>query len=341
MGVWNGRRDLLFCANYPGHDGELTHVSGGGIVVDCRRFCRKWETTPAEVSGSEGVRYIRLGQGRAVMVDAADFEWLNKHKWRGAGGPTGYAIANIGGRQMAMHRLIMNPPEGSVVDHINGNRHDNRRSNLRVCTLSENCRNSRKSCGTSRFKGVSWSRTAGKWQARIWYHGKSTYLGYFDDEIEAAMAYDRKARELFGAFACLNFPGRGRIVRLSGRICAHSHARGRIRVSKSETTPNHQNLKLATPSSTARPFGSLKHLDFGRCFRNDTGPQASSFGGIVGFRISDFESPQLSTGPPADHQLLFDNFILGSSGTRQRYLESTCHPERSASGVEGSGCTCA
>ena len=59
---------------------------------------------------------------------------------------------------------------------------------------------------------MSWSRARGKWQVSICLKGKSTHLGYFDDEIEAALAYDRKARELFGAFACLNFPERGRIV---------------------------------------------------------------------------------------------------------------------------------
>jgi hypothetical protein len=296
MGVWNGRHDLLFCANYPGHEGELTHVSGCGVVVDCRRFCRKWETAPAEVSGIEGVRFISIGHGRAVMVDAADFEWLNKHKWCSRGGPGGYAATMIDRKMVFMHRLIMDAPAGLVVDHTNGNKHDNRRSNLRKCTQSENRRNSRKSRGTSRFKGVSWLRTRGKWQANIYHDGKSIHLGLFDDEIEAAMAYDRKARELFGEFACLNFPELGRIVTV-----AKSEFRppkgARLGNPKSKTSSNAQKPKFQTEPLVVRLFRAFSHLDFGDCF---------------GFRVSDFEFPQLwpwATGPPADGLLLFENFI--------------------------------
>ncbi len=232
LGVWNGRREWLLCASFPGHEGELTRVSGTGIVVDCRRFCRKWDVAAEGIvpAVGEGVRFISLGQGRAVMVDAADFEWLNKHKWHPMGGPTGYAIANVGGKQTLMHRLIMQPPAGYVVDHINGNKHDNRRCNLRNCTQAQNVRNRRKvRGGTSQFKGVAWETRSGKWVAAIKYRGRKITLGYFDDEVEAAQAYDAKAIELFGEFACLNFPRPIRIVSLAGSIHAHSEARGGIR----------------------------------------------------------------------------------------------------------------
>jgi len=229
MGVWNGRRDWLLCTNYPGHEGELSHVSGTGIVTDCRRFSRKWEHTAVEVAQGEAVRYISLGHGRTVMVDPADFDWLNRHKWHAAGG-SDYARATIGGKSVSMHRLIMNPPPGMIVDHISGNRHDNRRSNLRICTPAENLRNARKGRGTSRFKGVFWNAQRRKWGASIHRDGKNIWLGHFTDEVEAARAYDRAARELFGPFAYLNFPQWGNIVLLSGRICVHSRMRGRIQV---------------------------------------------------------------------------------------------------------------
>jgi hypothetical protein len=228
--VWNGRRDWLLCANYPGHEGELTHVSGTGIVVDCRKFRarRDVETPPAE---GEAVRHIPLGAGRVAIVDAADFEWLNQYKWRAFGKGDGlYAVGRVGGKVVFMHRLIMDPPAGMMVDHINGNEQDNRRCNLRICTPAQNARNSRKKGGASRFKGAYWYASLRKWVAKICHNGKTTHLGWFDNEIDAASAYDRAARRLFGEFACLNFPESENIVWLSGRICVRSHAGGRVAV---------------------------------------------------------------------------------------------------------------
>ena len=91
-------------------------------------------------------------------------------------------------------------------DHVNGNGLDNRESNLRPATRSQNAMNQPKRLGTSRFKGVSWHRKSGKWLCQIVKDRKIYVLGYFTDEIEAACAYDRKAVELFGEFARLNFP---------------------------------------------------------------------------------------------------------------------------------------
>jgi hypothetical protein len=165
-----------------------------------------------------------------AIIDVADYEWLRKYTWRATGTSAGhYAYCTIRGRQVLMHRLIMNPPPGMVVDHINGNKQDNRRSNLRVCTQAENLRNSRKHHGTSRFKGVSWYSKLRKWEAKICRNGETTHLGWFKDEVEAAKAYDRAAVRLFGQFTRLNFPKATNIVWLSGRIDAHnSHAQGRI-----------------------------------------------------------------------------------------------------------------
>ena len=107
-----------------------------------------------------------------------------------------------------MHRQLMNPPKGMVVDHVSGNRIDNTRSNLHVCTPAENCRNRPKRRGSSsQYLGVYRVKQMDKWMALICLGGKhNRTLGYFDDEIDAARAYDRAAVAHFGEAAKLNFP---------------------------------------------------------------------------------------------------------------------------------------
>jgi hypothetical protein len=100
-----------------------------------------------------------------------------------------------------MHRMIVQPRKGYIVDHIDHNGLNNRRSNLRVCTPRQHQANR----GPSRFVGVFFEKRGGKWQAHIMAHGKHYYLGLFDDEVKAAKARDRKAYELHGEFAYLTF----------------------------------------------------------------------------------------------------------------------------------------
>lgn len=115
-------------------------------------------------------------------------------------------VAIVRGRtRRRLARAIMNAPDGMVVDHINGNPLDNRRANLRICTVKENNWNRRRRIGgSSGFKGVV--RVGTRWRAIIWPNGKQIYLGSFAEPEEAARAYDRAAREEYGEFACLNFP---------------------------------------------------------------------------------------------------------------------------------------
>lgn len=125
--------------------------------------------------------------------------------------PAGYRHGKIGRVKYQAHRVIwklVNGVDPDTIDHVNGQQGDNRLSNLRNATIAENSRNYRKPPGkSSRYRGVCWVKRDGKWSATIsdGNAGKAS-LGYFTDEVEAARAYDRAARQRHGAFATLNFP---------------------------------------------------------------------------------------------------------------------------------------
>lgn len=159
------------------------------------------------------MKRIPLTQNQFALVDDADFEELSKHKWYATktkyGGFTAVRNTKDKTKSRFMHRQIMNAPKGKEVDHINHDTLDNRRCNLRVCTRSENNRNSKKMKNTSsKYKGVSWYKTCKNWAAKIYINKKNLHIGYFSSEVEAAKAYDKKARDHFGTFANLNFPER-------------------------------------------------------------------------------------------------------------------------------------
>lgn len=103
-----------------------------------------------------------------------------------------------------LHRLIMNAKKGEIVDHINRNTLDNRKENLRICSNMQNTWNAGSRKGLSKYKGVTYIRRSNKWGASIGCNGKRISLGHFELERDAALAYNAKAVELFGEFACLN-----------------------------------------------------------------------------------------------------------------------------------------
>lgn len=150
------------------------------------------------------------------MVDPDKYEQLNKYKWHALTGSRTAGIwyaaraAVINGRQhtIRMHQVLLPPPEGFVVDHINGDGLDNRLANLRLVTPIQNCWNRRfrnKNCA-SKYTGVTWEKRAKKWRAGIYQNGKKIFLGLFSDEVQAAKAYDAAALKYRGEFAVLNFP---------------------------------------------------------------------------------------------------------------------------------------
>ncbi|MBP7053604.1 MAG: hypothetical protein KBE65_21550 [Phycisphaerae bacterium] len=155
---------------------------------------------------------IPLTRRMYAKVDPEDFCWLSQYRWHYVRtSRTFYAVrpSYHAGRsgKVWMHREIMGTPRGLVCDHINHNGLDNRKANLRNCTVAQNNLNRvRYRNGRSRYKGVWWSRSVQMWGAQIQACGRAEFLGYFVHEVQAARAYDAAARRLHGEFASLNFP---------------------------------------------------------------------------------------------------------------------------------------
>jgi len=142
--------------------------------------------------------------GKVVGETIIDIEDLDKIKeYRFHKDSRGYATNS---KKIPLHHLIIGkPPKGFVTDHKDRNRLNNKKSNLRFITNQQNTMNRGKRKNISSiYKGVCMVKGYKKWIAQIGFNKKTIYLGYFDDEKEAAKAYNKKAIELFGEFAVLN-----------------------------------------------------------------------------------------------------------------------------------------
>lgn len=154
------------------------------------------------------VKEIELSQGKFALVDDADYDWLSQWKWYTS--YYGYAVRSVwrdGDNQglVFMHRQILDAPEGMYVDHMDGDKLNNVRPNIRLATNAQNlCNRGPNKNNTSGFKGVSWNKRSGKWRSQIWKDGVTHHLGLFADLREAASAYDKAALELHGEFAQTN-----------------------------------------------------------------------------------------------------------------------------------------
>lgn len=146
---------------------------------------------------------IKLFSGETALVDDEDYPHLVERSWIFT---KGYARHYpTGGHPVYMHVEIMKPPPGMEVDHRDGNKLNNQKLNLRICTHQQNRGNTRKPINQpNRFKGVTKRKNFNRYQAQITVKGKRIYLGLFEKEIDAARAYDRAATQHFGEFAKVN-----------------------------------------------------------------------------------------------------------------------------------------
>lgn len=205
--------------------GKTIEAFSSELVHARRRSCGCARPTPVVVPPRQfaGVGLlIPLRGGVSAIVDhsdavAAAMKWnLMAHASRP---DVVYAQRTfmIDGRRttILLHRFLMQPPVGLVVDHRNGDGLDCRRHNLRICTELNNCQNKTITPNqrVGRYKGTFWEANTKRWAARIkvsaeafGFKSRSIYLGAFDDPRDAALAYDRAARRYFGEFAAPNFP---------------------------------------------------------------------------------------------------------------------------------------
>lgn len=166
------------------------------------------------------MKKIKLTQGKYALVDDEDYPLLSKYKWHAWKDPNRhvwYAKRSVhipkkesktgkySCKVVKMHCQVMGQ---RYIDHINRNGLDNRRCNLRAATNSQNMQNrtKRRNAVSSSYVGVYWDKQMSKFRSRIRIDGKSKHLGLFDNEVDAAKAYDLAARELYGEHAHLNFP---------------------------------------------------------------------------------------------------------------------------------------
>jgi hypothetical protein len=173
---------------------------------------------------------ISLTQGKVALVDDDMFDYLNQWKWQAARAKTGrwYAVRADGQRpnrkRVLMHRVVVNAPEGVDVDHKKQEETlNNQRSNLRLCSSSQNAWNvGKRPNNASGYKGVHWSDFKERWVVTIGALNKRIYVGSFIDKENAAIAYDNAAKFYHGEFASLNFPDQDRAIQHDLEPISHS-----------------------------------------------------------------------------------------------------------------------
>ena len=158
------------------------------------------------------MKTISLTQGKIALVDDADYTYLNQYKWYAANANCTYYAVRMSRdlrpkrQPIYMHRVILNAPDSLDIDHLNGDGLDNRRSNIRLCTRSQNIRHKRiRSDSKSRFKGVNLRKgKKNPYVAYIQLNGKKAHLSCHQTAEAAARVYDEAALKYHGDFALTN-----------------------------------------------------------------------------------------------------------------------------------------
>lgn len=155
---------------------------------------------------------IKLTQGKVALVDDNMFEYLSQWKWYLLKSHTNYYAIRTSkpeNKLIQLHRVVIKAKQGEFVDHINGDKLDNRKVNLRICTKAQNAQNRKTSkLNKSGYNGVSWCIRNKKWVAQIQCENKKNHIGYYIDPIDAAKAFNEAAKKYHGEFAKLNvIPG--------------------------------------------------------------------------------------------------------------------------------------
>ncbi len=183
--------------------GKETTPTGSNLTSGKAKSCGHCYSNNFSLSDDGSHVIMSFPNGTEFRIDLDDYARVSAHTWHRTG--RGYAGAYIDGIYVRLHRFIMNAPINLQVDHINLDKSDNRKSNLRLATHKENKRNvGLQSNNTSGLKGVRYYKPRNKYVARIKVDGKDIHLGYFASVIEAAQAYNRAALRFFGEFARLN-----------------------------------------------------------------------------------------------------------------------------------------
>lgn len=173
--------------------------------------------TPQPCRNIPGAYELELTRGQVTIFDEEDLPIVTQHTWHAdPSGPTFYAVSMKykAGKyyRLTLHRLLLAAPNGTVVDHIDGNGLNNRRKNIRLCTPQENAMNrTRPQRNPWGYRGVTWNKRYSHFVGQIRHEQKIHYLGSFKTAEEAARAYDEAARRLRGPFARVNFPREGEL----------------------------------------------------------------------------------------------------------------------------------